>query len=303
MKKQSLPWFRMYVDFLNDPKMVKLAFEDQRHFIGLLALKSDGALDDEDCDPDLLDRIVAQRLWIDHAIIREVKKRLIAAGLIDEAWQPVAWNRRQCQSDSSTERTRRYRSRQAQKEAGDDETSPERHGDGADREVDTDKEEEAPPKPPTGGSRQPAGKPAQKSKPKKPPASDVADTFAVPDWMPMTEWRAWIEMRRAKGASKAPNTEDALKLAVRTLDKLRGEGQTPADVLDQSTLSGWTGLFAVKANQQRDLGKGRTGRDANGNAVVLTSQQRSFKDVDYGENRIPSWLQDVADDVEAGSKR
>lgn len=141
------------------------------------------------------------------------------------------------------------------------------------------------------------------AKPKKPPASDVADTFAVPDWMPMTEWRAWIEMRRAKGASKAPNTEDALKLAVRTLDKLRVEGQTPADVLDQSTLSGWTGLFAVKANQQRDLGKGRTGRDANGNAVALTSQQRNFKDVDYGENRIPSWLQDVADDVEAGSKR
>lgn len=88
----QMPWFRMYVDFLNDPKLISLAFEDQRHFVGVLALKSDGALDNA-CDPDLLDRIVAQRLWIDHAIIRDVKKRLVAAGLIDTSWQPLDWQR------------------------------------------------------------------------------------------------------------------------------------------------------------------------------------------------------------------
>lgn len=120
MSSQSLPWFRMYTDFLNDPKMIALAFEDQRHFIGILALKSDGALD-QDCCPDLMDRIVAQRLWIDHAIIREVKKRLIAADLIDEHWQPLAWNKRQMRSDAdptNAERQRRHRERQkAAKEA------------------------------------------------------------------------------------------------------------------------------------------------------------------------------------------
>lgn len=120
MSIQSLPWFRMYTDFLNDPKMIALAFEDQRHFIGILALKSDGALD-QDCCPDLMDRIVAQRLWIDHAIIREVKKRLIAAGLINEFWQPLAWNKRQMRSDAdptNAERQRRHRERQkAAKEA------------------------------------------------------------------------------------------------------------------------------------------------------------------------------------------
>lgn len=120
MNNQSLPWFRMYTDFLNDPKMIALAFEDQRHFIGILALKSDGALD-QDCCPDLMDRIVAQRLWIDHAIIRDVKKRLIAAGLIDEFWQPLAWNKRQMRSDAdptNAERQRRYREkRKAEQEA------------------------------------------------------------------------------------------------------------------------------------------------------------------------------------------
>lgn len=111
MSVQKMPWFRMYTDFLNDPKMISLAFEDQRHFMGILALKSDGALD-QACDADLLDRIVAQRLWIDHAVIRDVKKRLVAAGLIGADWQPLAWNKRQMRSDvdpTNAERQRRYR--------------------------------------------------------------------------------------------------------------------------------------------------------------------------------------------------
>ncbi len=103
-----MPWFRMYTDFLNDPKMISLAFEDQRHFIGVLALKGEGTLDN-DCTPELLTRIVAQRLWIDHAVIGEVKRRLVAAGLIDENWQPLAWEKRQMRSDSSTERVRAHR--------------------------------------------------------------------------------------------------------------------------------------------------------------------------------------------------
>lgn len=111
----KMPWFRMYVDFLNDPKMIALAFEDQRHFIGVLALKCDGAIDDV-ADGDLLDRIVAQRLWIDHAVIRDVKRRLVAAGLIDANWQPLAWDKRQFVSDrdgTATERKRRERAAKA----------------------------------------------------------------------------------------------------------------------------------------------------------------------------------------------
>lgn len=114
------PWFRMYTDFLNDPKMISLSFEDQRHFIGVLALKSEGCLDNE-CAPYLLDRIVAQRLWIDHAIITEVKRRLMGAGLITGDWQPVAWERRQFRSDHDTtaaERKRRQRERERAASAG-----------------------------------------------------------------------------------------------------------------------------------------------------------------------------------------
>lgn len=104
-------WFRLYHDLLNDEKIISLAFEDQRHFIGVLILKSNGTLD-KNVDDALLDRIVAQNLWIDHAIIRDVKKRLFDVNLIDSSWQPLAWNKRQKQSDNDStnaERQRRYR--------------------------------------------------------------------------------------------------------------------------------------------------------------------------------------------------
>jgi len=84
-------WFRMYSDFLEDTKMISLAFEDQRHFIGVLALKSSGLIDQE-CSPEIMDRLVAQKLWVDRKAISEVKRRLVDAGLIDAAWQPLDWN-------------------------------------------------------------------------------------------------------------------------------------------------------------------------------------------------------------------
>lgn len=110
----GLPWFRMYVDFLNDPKMISIAFEDQRHFIGVLALMCDGVLDQE-CDPVIMDRIVSQRLWLDYSTISEVKRRLVNAELIDEMWLPLSWSKRQFKSDhdaTGAARQKRYREKQ-----------------------------------------------------------------------------------------------------------------------------------------------------------------------------------------------
>lgn len=53
-------------------------------------------------------------------------------------------------------------------------------------------------------------------------------------------WDGWIEQRK-----KAP-TERALKLAISTLTKLKAEGHDPDEVLNQSTMNGWTGLFPLK---------------------------------------------------------
>lgn len=106
-------WLRFYHDFLTDEKIIQIAFEDQRHYLGVLILKSNGTLD-KSVKPDLLDKIVAQSLWIGHDAIREVKQRLIAVGLIDANWQPLGWEKRQRPSDqdlTGAERQRRYRAR------------------------------------------------------------------------------------------------------------------------------------------------------------------------------------------------
>lgn len=217
---KRLPWFRMYADFLNDPKLISLAFEDQRHFIGVLALKCDGAIDDV-ADGDLLDRIVAQRLWIDHAVIRDVKRRLIAAGLIDARWQPLAWDKRQMRSDvdaTGAERQRRYRG--AQKHNALRDAAVTRLEEELD--TDTDKEEE---------------------KKEESPRKRVAPTFELPDWIPADAWAAFMETRKEK---KAKSTPYALGLIVKSLKTFQAAGHDPVEILNASIKAGWSDVYPPK---------------------------------------------------------
>lgn len=221
----SMPWFRMYTDFLNDPKMIALAFEDQRHFIGVLALKSDGALD-QGCCPDLLDRIVAQRLWIDHAIIRDVKKRLVSAGLIDAAWQPLAWERRQSRSDSSAERTRKYREKlknQSGDAAGDgDVTSQKRHGDG----LDIDKEED---------------KETDKEEKIKPRTRAAAPDVDFSSWPAEPSPEVVADYLRHRKEIKAPLTQTAANRLGVEAQRAMTMGYSVDDFLAECMLRGWRG--------------------------------------------------------------
>lgn len=210
---KRLPWFRMYADFLNDPKLISLAFEDQRHFIGVLALKCDGAIDDV-ADGDLLDRIVAQRLWIDHAVIRDVKRRLIAAGLIDARWQPLAWDKRQMRSDvdaTGAERQRRYRDAQKHNALRDAAVTR------LEEELDTDKEEE---------------------KKEESPRKRVAPTFELPDWINRQHWDAWHSCPKRKKATDAQK-----QMAVDKLADWRQQGIDHAAALENAAIAGWQGLF------------------------------------------------------------
>ena len=68
----------------------------------------------------------------------------------------------------------------------------------------------------------------------------------IPNWIPSAQWSAWKEMRRRK---KVPNTERAMKLAVTKLTSLRAQGQNIAEVIDQSTLRGWTSFYAIKPSE------------------------------------------------------
>jgi len=49
---------------------------------------------------------------------------------------------------------------------------------------------------------------------------------------------------------KKPMSDYAKKLAIGELSKLRDAGNDPAEVLNQSTLNSWQGLFEVKVKNK-----------------------------------------------------
>lgn len=105
----ALPWLRLYTEFASDPKIQIMAFEDQRHFVMLLCLKGNGVLDSECPNDPYRERLIAKALGLDPVSAAEAKRRLLEGGLISDDWQPSAWDKRQFESDTSAERTRRYR--------------------------------------------------------------------------------------------------------------------------------------------------------------------------------------------------
>ncbi len=102
-------WFRAYSEMVDDAKLRLLAFEDRWHYVAILCCKAQGLIDQT--KPELLDRVVGLKLGLDSRTLDEVRRRLVEVELIDKGWQPLGWDRRQFVSDTSAERTRKWRER------------------------------------------------------------------------------------------------------------------------------------------------------------------------------------------------
>lgn len=112
---KPLPWFRLHADILSDEKVLCLAVSDRWYFVAVLALKCSGIIDKYQ-EPEL-SRKVAAKLGIDSFESQELKRRLLDEELIDEKWQPTAWEARQYVTDAgAAERMRAYRQRKKSKE-------------------------------------------------------------------------------------------------------------------------------------------------------------------------------------------
>lgn len=72
------------------------------------------------------------------------------------------------------------------------------------------------------------------------------DIYIIPDWIDKDTWEAFLEMRKKK---RAVPTEKAKELLVKELEKLRGEGQNPNEILNQSIMRNYTGVFPLKGGQ------------------------------------------------------
>lgn len=79
-----------------------------------------------------------------------------------------------------------------------------------------------------------------------PPVSLVPE---FPDWMPMEEWKAFVEMRTKK---RKPLTAFAVRLLVKALDQLRLAGDDPAEIVNASIVGGWDKFYPLKRDQGRN---------------------------------------------------
>ena len=118
----KMQWFRFYGEFLNDPIIRMLSFEDQRHFVAALCLKSNGTLDKEYPSPAIRRKAISSSIGLSDvgvgagvSAFDEANRRLAELGLIDADWQPINWDKRQFRSDrddpTAADRMRRYRNK------------------------------------------------------------------------------------------------------------------------------------------------------------------------------------------------
>jgi len=125
----ELTWFRAYGEMVDNDRLKLLAFEDRWHYVALLCCKTQGILDEKQT-PELLRRRIAVKLGLQLREVEEVARRLEEVGLLNaKTLQPIGWNKRQFKSDSSAERTRKWRKRKNNQNVT--VTEPASHGDGS----------------------------------------------------------------------------------------------------------------------------------------------------------------------------
>ncbi len=79
-------------------------------------------------------------------------------------------------------------------------------------------------------------------------------TFCLPDWIKKENWSAFTEMRTKL---RAPLTERAKALIVSRLSSLRAAGDDPNEVLNQSVMNSWKGVFPLKEAKNERFGENR----------------------------------------------
>jgi len=102
---KPLPWLRLYNDFPDNIKVRALPEPLQLRYVWFLCLERRGRFSGRS------DAEVAWLLRLTETDVTESRKQLAEAGLIDPGGEPHDWQERQSRSDSSAERTRKWRKR------------------------------------------------------------------------------------------------------------------------------------------------------------------------------------------------
>ena len=105
----------------------------------------------------------------------------------------------------------------------------------------------------------------------------------LPDCIPADAWNGWVEMRKQR---KKPLTDRAYNQAIDKLVAFMAKGQNITEVLDRSTMNGWTDLYEVK--EPRNAGNSKHAAEPTNSMVraVIASQARRAAD---GERSTDDW--------------
>jgi hypothetical protein len=141
--------------------------------------------------------------------------------------------------------------------------------------------------PPTPQKPKPAvasGKPAG-----KPVKADAVPMPDLPDWVPPDAWAGFLANREHL---KKPMTPHAAVLIFSKLKALSLAGHPPGDVLNQSTMCGWQGVFKLKG----DFDDGRNGQRSGAGAGRAGPRDRD--DGDYRNPLARAAAQDARDSIQ-----
>ncbi len=112
--------------------------------------------------------------------------------------------------------------------------------------------------------------------------------FEIPDWVPREEWFNFIHHRKH---IKKPMSDQAQKIAITKLQKLRDQGEEISEVINQSILSGYPDLYPVK-KQKGFSNAGATYTNK------IDSRGNSFNE---RRDRVDAWLERESGDFESVS--
>ena len=133
----SNPWFRMYAEFVHDPKVQMMNEVMQRRYIMVMCMRCSNVI------VTLHETEIAFHLRISNEELAETKALFASKGFIDESWNLLNWEKRQFASDRSAPRVAKHRALRKEKQqldGNDDVTLLKRKANALDTDTDTDTE-------------------------------------------------------------------------------------------------------------------------------------------------------------------
>lgn len=248
----SNTWFRFYSEALNDPKVQSLDGDTFKVWVNLLCVTSQ-------CDGHIIFDDISFHLRMRDAEALSYCKKLADKGLLiptEKGYMPNSWDNRQYKTDTSAERTKRYRER---KKNGSGDVTVTSHVTAPDTDTDTEERRELP----NGNSRKPARRKSTASKP-----DDVPDQV----------WTDYLALREKK---KSPVTETVIAGLRREADKA---GMSLSDAMDECCARGWAGFKAEWMNNQKGTGHANA-RNGNGFSAQPSQADRAKAAIIRGLDR------------------